>query len=196
MAGKDKDADKEKDDAAEGEEGGEGGAKRGKKMGLIIIAVVVLLGAGAGAAYFFGLFDSMLGKGAKTEEHAEEAKEGEHGEPAKEGEGHGGAPAVAKITYYELPEFLVNLSGSTNQTSFLKMKITLEIPSEEDLLKVQEKLPLLQDHFNSYLRDLRASDLSGSAGMYRLREELLLRANKSVEPAKVTNILFKEILIQ
>ena len=61
-------------------------------------------------------------------------------------------------------------SSATNQTSFVKIKVTLELPSEKDAQIAQEKLPVLQDHFNTYLRDLRATDLSGSAGMYRLRE--------------------------
>ena len=47
------------------------------------------------------------------------------------------------------------------------------------------------------LRDLRASDLAGSAGMYRLQEELLARANRILAPqASVDKILFTEILIQ
>lgn len=167
------------DDDIEREEGS--GSRSGKKLGLITILAVLLIGGGVVGAYFMGVFDSMLGSG---EEHT--------GEQAAEGEA-----VPAKITYYQLPEFLVNLSGSTNQTSFIKMKVTLEMPSEQDMLIAQERLPRLQDIFNSYLRDLRPSDLAGTAGMYRLKEELLARANKVLAPdAKVNHILFTEILIQ
>ncbi len=157
----------------------------GKKKGLfIIIGIVVLLGGAAGA-YFMGLFDGMLGKGEKQEEVL--TTEGEEAE---------GTPVEAVTTYYDLPDLLVNLSTTTNQTSFLKMKVTLELPSQADLDAAQQKLPAIMDHFNTYLRDLRATDLSGSAGMYRLREELLIRANKTMAPNKVSNILFREILVQ
>lgn len=156
-------------------------SRGGKRKLIFIVLGVVLLGGGAAGAYFSGLLGPK-----KDAEHAE----------AAEGHGEEAAAPVAKVTYYDLPDFLVNLSTATNQTSFVKMKITLELGSEADAAIAREKLPVLQDHFNTYLRDLRASDLSGSAGMYRLREELLARANKSLAPVKVSNILFREILVQ
>lgn len=165
----------------------EHGSKGGKKKLIFIILGVLLLGGGGAAAYFMGLIPGV-GKHAEGEAPAEgEHAEGEHAAPAA---------AAAKTIYYNLPEFLVNLSSASNQTSYVKMKVTLVLGSEADSLVAQERLPVLQDHFNTYLRDLRASDLSGSAGMYRLREELLARANKSLSPVKVQNILFNEILVQ
>lgn len=155
----------------------ESSSRGGKRKLIFIVLGVVLLAGGAGGAYFSGLIGPK--KDAQQEEGHEEA-----------------LPLPAKVTYYDLPDFLVNLSTATNQTSFVKMKITLELASETDAAIAREKLPVLQDHFNTYLRDLRASDLSGSAGMYRLREELLARANKSLAPVKVNNILFREILVQ
>ena len=47
-----------------------------------------------------------------------------------------------------------------------------------------------------YLRELRAQDLSGSAGLFRLKEELLVRLNTSVAPAEVKDVLFREMLVQ
>lgn len=173
----------------DGENIEEAGKLGGKKIGLIIAVLVVLIGAGAGAAYFFGLFDSLLGKTEQTEEHAEEA-------PAVALDEHG-KPIEAKITYYQLPEFLVNLSTNNSQTSFIKMKVTLKLPSQNEQLVVEERMAELQNEFNTYLRDLRSSDLAGSAGMYRLQEELLSRANRILAPqARVDKILFTEILIQ
>lgn len=169
----------------------ESGSQSGKKIGLIIALVVLLIGGGAGAAYFMGMFDSLLGKTEQATEQAEATPaEGvaldEHGKPIE-----------AKITYYQLPEFLINLSSSSSQTSFIKMKVTLKLPSQNDQVIVEERMAELQNEFNTYLRDLRASDLAGSAGMYRLQEELLARANRILAPqARVDKILFTEILIQ
>ena len=54
----------------------------------------------------------------------------------------------------------------------------------------------IRDSFQTYLRELRLDDLRGSAGMYRLREELLTRINVAVQPSKVSAVLFKEMLVQ
>ena len=56
--------------------------------------------------------------------------------------------------------------------------------------------PRIIDHFQVYLRELRVEDLRGSAGIYRLREELLARVNAAVKPTKVENVLFREVLVQ
>lgn len=178
------------DDIERGDDTEEDSGRSGKKMGLIVALAVLLIGGGIGAAYFFGLFDS--GTGQPTEAAASE----EQAEAAPALDEHGN-PVAAKTVYYAMPEFLVNLSSNTGQTSFIKMSVQLKLPSEQDQLIVTERLPELQNEFNTYLRDLRASDLSGSAGMYRLQEELLARANRILAPeARVDKILFTNILIQ
>lgn len=170
------DAKKEGGEGAEGGEGGEGAPKKSKKKLIIIavVALVVLIGGGAGA--YFAFFH-------KPAEQSEEAAEGE------------GKEASKSATYYTLPEFLVNLNSGGKQTSFLKMTVVLELESGMDVMPLEGSMPKLLDAFNTYLRELRASDLAGSAGIQRLREELLLRANKSTT-VKVTDVLFKEIIVQ
>jgi flagellar FliL protein len=61
---------------------------------------------------------------------------------------------------------------------------------------VEPYLPRILDAFQVYLREMRTSDLQGSAGVYRLKEDLQRRINAAIYPATVTNVLFKEILIQ
>lgn len=189
MAKKDNDSEELDDnDSAEGKTSGK------KKLLIIIIAVVVLLLAGGGAAFFLLAGDDGKKAKAKTEEHAEGEVEGE----AENGEGEHGAKAEKDTgpVYYELPEFLVNLSTANKSTSFLKMKVTLELASKKDIKVVEKFMPRITDSFNTYLRELRPTDLSGSAGMQRLREELVLRINQAIAPSKVNNILFKDMLVQ
>ncbi len=57
-------------------------------------------------------------------------------------------------------------------------------------------MPRIVDSFQIYLRELRVEDLQGSAGLQRLREELLLRVNAAIAPAKARDVLFKEMLVQ
>ena len=181
MASKDTEAEDKDND---GEEGGEAGAKKGKSKLIIIIGAVVLLLAVGG-----GLFASgVIGGGDAKKEHAAE----------EEDDGHGGGKKakIAKPVYYELPEFLVNLSATGNRVSFLKMSVTLELRDQEAVALVEANKPRITDTFNTYLREMRPQDVQGSAGIYRLRDELMARLNGTVEEGLVKNILFSEIIVQ
>jgi flagellar FliL protein len=170
---------------ASGEE--EGGNRKGKRLILIIVGLLALLGAGGAGLYFSG----MLG-GKKEEAVTSDEKKDEKTAPAKSvEEAKKGDPV-----FFELPEFINNLNTGSTQASFIKVTVILELASPEDLKRVEQMQPRVIDDFNTYLRELRASDLAGSAGLERLREELLRRVNKAVEPALVNNILFKEIIVQ
>jgi flagellar FliL protein len=57
-------------------------------------------------------------------------------------------------------------------------------------------MPRVTDIFQTYLRELRPSDINGSAGLFRLKEELTKRVNAAVAPIPVTAVLFKEIVVQ
>lgn len=163
---------KEGDTPAEGVEGTEAPKKSKKKL-IIIIAAVLLLGGGGAGVFFSGI----LGGGDKKAEEENAAMKDQ-------------------ILYHDLEEFLVNLNNPGTQVSFLKASITLELPNQASLNEVQNKMPRIRDIFQVYLRELRNSDLQGSAGLQRLRAELLLRINSVMEKGKVNNILFKEIIVQ
>ena len=174
-------AEEELEEEPEGEDGEEASSSGGKKKLLIIVGAVVLLLIGAAAAVFFsGILDSE-----ETEESAEkEVKEG-----AEAG--------MDKKTYFiDLDEMIVNLNTTERRQSLLKIKVSLEVAEQKDVAVVQELTPRVVDNFQTYLRELRLDDLRGSAGMYRLREELLTRINIAVEPAKVKAVLFKEMIVQ
>ena len=182
MAEEDLEDDLEEDveeDDLDDEEGESGGSSSGGKKKLLIIvgAVLLLLIGGGAAAYFTGLLDPLLGDPEKTVSG---------GKPAADGE----------PLFFDLDEMVVNLNTSGRRQSVLKIKVALELASQADLVKVQAVVPRVIDNFQTYLRELRVDDLNGSAGLYRLREELLTRVNVAVQPAKVNAILFKEMLIQ
>jgi flagellar FliL protein len=104
---------------------------------------------------------------------------------------------VIPVVYHDLPDFVVNLnSGEGRRSSFMKVHVSLEIADQESLKIVQAYEPRIVDSFQTYLRELKPDDLRGSAGIFRLREELLFRINKIVHPAKVNDILFKEMIVQ
>ena len=96
-----------------------------------------------------------------------------------------------------MPEVLVNLSTvGADRTQYLKVKVVLEIPDAALSPKIEQTMPRVMDAFQTYLRELRPTDLDGSAGLYRLKEELTRRINSAIAPSRITAVLFKEIVVQ
>ena len=112
--------------------------------------------------------------------------------------GPGGAPQVKPVVFLDMPDVLVNLSssGANDRTQYLKVKVTLELPDQAMSAQIQPVMPRLMDAFQTYLRELRPTDLDGSAGLYRLKEELTRRVNAAIAPNRINAVLFKEIVIQ
>ena len=182
-----------KEDGAEGDAAAEGEAAPakkgpGKKMLIIIaVAAVVLLGGGTAAALFF---TGVIG-GKKAE--GEHAEAGGH---AKEEEEEKGKDGEHKAVFYQLGDIMVNLSGEGKRPNFLKIKVAIELADEKDLPMMETIKPRIIDNFQVYLRELRIDDLKGSAGLYRLREELQLRVTEAAQPVRVRDVLFQEMLVQ
>ena len=147
------------------------GAPKGK-LKLIIAAVLVLTVAGASATWFLFL-----------RHHGEEM--------------HAEAPPPKPPVYVEVPELLVNLVGIPGErVQYLKVKVVLEVKEEKQVEAIKPTLPRVTDIFQTYMRELRSSDLNGSAGLFRLKEEMTRRVNAAVSPNQVSAVLFKEIVIQ
>jgi flagellar FliL protein len=87
------------------------------------------------------------------------------------------------------------MQTADGKPTFLKLKLTLELPDHDTADALDENMPRLQDMFQTFLRELRPEDLSGSQGSYQLRMELLKRVNLVVAPAKVNAVLIEEMLI-
>ena len=155
----------------------------GKKLVLFVILPILLLCGGAGGAYFGGYLDSLLGIGGSE---AEIADQPEIDPMLQQG----------SAVFYELPELLVNLESSGRRANYLKIIVALELADDDHLSELERVLPRIIDNFQVYLRELRIEDLQGSAGLQRVREELLLRVNASTQKAKVRDVLFKELLVQ
>lgn len=178
MAKKPKKQDDEEEgvDGAEGTEGEEGaGAAPSKKKRMILIgaAAALVLLLGGGGAFFF------LGSSGEDEEVAT-------GEAAK------------VVAFVDVREMIVNLAPEPNEERrrFLKFTVALEVSDPAVIAEIEPLMPRVEDTFQVFVRELRASELDGSAGVYRLREELLRRVNIAVHPARVDAVLFKEVVVQ
>ena len=141
------------------------------KRKLMIAAAAVLLLVGGGAIWFFFF-----------RHHGEEV--------------HAEAPAKPPV-FMEVPDMMVNLIGAPGERiQYLKVKVVLEVKEEKQAETIKPTMPRVTDVFQTYLRELRPNDLNGSAGMFRLKEELTRRVNAVISPGQVNAVLFKEIVIQ
>ena len=104
--------------------------------------------------------------------------------------------ATPHPVFFDVPDILVNLSAGGDKPAFLKLSVSLELENEEAKAAIEPVLPRVVDQLQTYLRELRVEDLSGSAAMFRLKEELLRRVNLAVEPVKVKDVLFREMIVQ
>jgi flagellar protein FliL len=174
MAKAKKPEEEEKEAPAEGAEGEAAPKKSFLSKKLIIMAAAGLLalgGAGGGAWFFFG-----------KKPHDEKP-----------------APVAAKPpAFVDMPDVLVNLSGAGNngRAQYLKAKIVLEVADQKIAEEIKPVLPRVLDSFQTYLREMRPTDLEGSAGLYRVRDELTRRVNLAVAPSRINAVLFKEIVVQ
>lgn len=107
------------------------------------------------------------------------------------------AAAPKPPTFFDMPEVLVNLSNTgTERTQYLKIKVVLELPEANLVQQIQPILPRVMDTFQVFLREMRPTDLEGSAGIFRVREELTRRVNVAIAPSRINAVLFKEIVVQ
>ena len=152
----------------------------GGKKKLLLLAVPLLLAAVGAGLWFSGVLPGWLGL--------------RHEKPAVEAKAEAAKP-VAPV-YVDMPEIIVNLNVTPRRESFVKLKARLELAKPADQAAITAAMPRLLDLFNTYLREMRPEELRGSAGTYRLREELIARANIVAPPAQVIDVLFMEMLIQ
>jgi flagellar FliL protein len=149
-------------------------APKGKlKLIIAVVGMVAIIGGGAGAWFLF------FKGGHGEEKHAEAAL------------------ATKPAVFVDVPDMLVNLVGLPGErVQYLKVKVVLEVREEKQVEAIKPAMPRVTDIFQTYLRELRPADLNGSAGLFRLKEELTKRVNVAVAPNAVSAVLFKEIVVQ
>jgi flagellar FliL protein len=191
-----KEAPPEDEEAEEGEEGAAPPAKKKLSMKMMLIAgagaLVIVLGGG-GAAFIFlkpkpDAAHGKAHKGKKGDEKKGE-KKGEKGAVSQVREGPDG------VLFYTMPDVVVNMQTADGRPTFLKLKLTLELPDQASVDTLDPNMPRLQDMFQTFLRELRPEDLSGSQGSYQLRMEILRRVNLVIAPSKANAVLIEEMLI-
>jgi flagellar FliL protein len=190
-------AEKAKEPATAGKAGG----GRGKLLAILLVGLVVMLGAGGAGAYFMGLFDGGAPASAGEAADAGHDPDSAHAEAAGGGGGHGAGTDVVqaagpKVIFVDLPDVLVNLSSDSRRMRFLKLRLAVEVSSQGVADTVTQLTPRIMDSFQLYLRGLTVDDLGGPSALHRLKQEMLARINLALEPSRIEDVLFKEMLVQ
>ena len=173
---KKKDAKEDVDENDDEKEGQEQNQKEGSKLKLIIILLVVLavLGAGGAAAYFF-LFKAKSDSAEKKTE----------------------APKQQMAVFWPMDPFIVNLVDNEGER-YLKVVLQLEL---SDLLMVEDMKkmnPKLRDNILELLSSKTYKEMMDPLGKQRLRDEIVMRMNLTVNSSKgkVIKVYFTEFIIQ
>ena len=183
------------EEVSEGEEGEGGTPKKKLSMKMMLIAgaaaLVVVGGGGTAGFIFLKPKPEAAGKagvkkpgkkkddkGKKNDKVAGQVQEGPDG-----------------VLFYTMPDVVVNMQTADGRPTFLKLKLTLELPDQATVDNLEPNMPRLQDMFQTFLRELRPEDLSGSQGSYQLRMEILRRVNLVIAPSKANAVLIEEMLI-
>lgn len=177
------------DDTAEGAPVAKG--KGRKKLMLAAIGLVLLVGAGVGGAFALGILGSGPDGEAATDAHATNEAHGD----AEHGDGHGAAPGQGPI-FVDLPNLLVNLAVGDGRPRFLKLSVAVEVDDVAVSERIAQLSPRIVDSFQLYLRTLTPAELQTPGAMFRLKEDLHVRLHQAIEPMRVADVLFKEMLVQ
>jgi flagellar protein FliL len=140
---------------------------------LLVIAAPVAVVTLVAGLWYSGILPPMLGMAGK---------------PA-------GAAAHPPIMV-DLPEMVANLNSDPRRPRYIKLKAEVQVARRQDVAAVKAAMPQLQDLFQTYLREQRPEDLQGAIGTYRLRQELIARADVAIAPVRIEDILFVEMLVQ
>ena len=158
----------------------QGEDKKGNKLVIILLAIIILLFAFAGAGgalYYFGFLDEYIEQYLDIKPEEEEQQ-------------------LQTSAFMQLDEMLVSVTSNANKQQYLKLKLSLELVKAEDQPAIEGVLPRVIDRFQTFLRELRVEELQGSAGLYRIKEELLTRINLVIRPLRIREVLISDMVLQ
>ena len=151
------------------------GLLKNKKVLMIGAPVLVLLLGGIGAGTYFFVFKAHAEKKAAVQE----------------------AQLIPPtVVFDDVDDLLVNIQSPDSTPAYLKLSVSLELDNDLQKTGVAALMPRIKDQFQAYLRELRVDDLKGSAGVLRMKEELLRRVNVAAAPYKVRDVLLKQMIVQ
>ncbi|NTV04045.1 flagellar basal body-associated FliL family protein [bacterium] len=162
----------------------------------VIVPKLQHLGGGDPAALAAAAGEDGHGTAAKDEGHGKsggKSKSGGHGGSGKHGEG---GTLSGRGALVGLKEVTVSLRSDGPVTSYLRISVDLEVPDQEKVLLVEERLPHLRDIVIASLSNKFAADLRTLEGKEALKTELLRKLGEALPEAGLMNIYFSDLVVQ
>jgi flagellar protein FliL len=150
---------------------------------IIIFGFAVLVLGGAGAGVYF-LQPDLLPEAIRP--HDPHNKKATKNDEVKKHEPEVGA---------DLDVFVVNLTG-TAPRQYLRTSLSLGVKDEHEKEKIKEFSGPIRDAVIMYLTQQKVEDLLDLEGKNKLRQELNKQINNAIGSKLVSNVYFKEFLIQ
>lgn len=163
-------ADKSQGAPAKESEQAASGKKKGSKLPLVLILLVVLVGVGG----FVG-WTQLRGGSSQAPEKASPAT----------------PPPVVSIK-----PFVVNLQDPGDITRYLKLEFDLELRPGSQVKEVETRMSEIRDAVIVLLGSKKSGDLATVEGKDRLRDEIITRVNSRLQNATANRVFFKEFIIQ
>jgi len=187
-----------KDTPAKGTQNKKGWLLRG--IALLLVCLLALAGglvASVGPSRVMAL---IIGAEPQIAEPPVNDGSAHEGDQDTKSAGHNAEP-VDDIVVTPFQEIIVNITSTTatgRQTvRFLKLNLALAydstLPGAEN---IERRKLFLRDSFQDYLRQLNESDLQGTAGLVRLRAELMRRTRAIAETDAPKEFLIADLIVQ
>ncbi|MHB9145599.1 MAG: flagellar basal body-associated FliL family protein [Symbiobacteriia bacterium] len=142
------------------------------KVGLIILAAVLIVGAASGATYF--AVRTALGKPAEAA-----------AKPA----------AKVQLKALQAQEFLTNLADPSGR-AVIHIKVEMMVEDDKIVTKLNADTAAIRDQVLRILRSKSVSDLSGEAGFDNLENEIKNRLNVAVADGKIRELYLTDFAVQ
>lgn len=106
------------------------------------------------------------------------------------------AGSEAAETFVDVPAMVVNLRSADGAARLIRLHLMLVPATGDAAPAITARLPLIIDRFQPFLRELRPEDVAGSAAVFRIKEELLVRANDVTGAGTVKDVLIQDLIQQ
>jgi flagellar FliL protein len=134
-------------------------------------------------------FETDAGHGSSSKAKEEDADDTADHAAADDGD-------EKQPVFLQIPDMLVSLDAGQGRSTYVKIGFSLEIPNRSHKKSVKKLMPRIVDQCQVYLRELRRGDFTGSAGVLRVREELLRRVSHAVAPIPIDDVLLTGLVVQ
>jgi flagellar FliL protein len=152
------------------------------KILVILIGVMMLLMLGLGGGLFM-MWNQLSTLNAQSTANASE----------QPGQGESLEQPLGPI--FSLETFIVNLADKGGNR-YLRVTMDLELGNSDLEDELNKRLPQVRDSLLMILPSKRFEDISTVQGKMALRDEVLETLNGFLAQGKITNIYFKEFVVQ